>query len=86
MLLVSSGITPANVELATKLNRQIDKKYFTVISILVIKKTLWWRLTMKKPPEKYYKPAKFLADFKKVNLITLYKFIWNLLAVLMIMI
>ncbi|MDB3902667.1 hypothetical protein N9832_01365 [Amylibacter sp.] len=41
---------------------------------------------MKKPPEKYYKPAKFLADFKKVNLITLYKFIWNLLAVLMIMI
>jgi len=53
---------------------------------LVIQKTLWWRLTMKKPPEKYYKPAKFLADFKKVNLITLYKFIWNLLAVLMIMI
>jgi hypothetical protein len=38
VLLVSSGITPANVELATKLNRQIDKKYFTVISILVIKK------------------------------------------------
>jgi hypothetical protein len=35
-LLVSSGITPANVELATKLNKQIDKKYFTVISILAI--------------------------------------------------
>jgi hypothetical protein len=61
VLLVSSGITPANVELATKLNRQIDKKYFTVISILVIQKTLWWRLTMKKPPEKYYKPAKFFS-------------------------
>jgi hypothetical protein len=59
--LASSGITPANVELATKLKTQIDKKYFTVISILVIQKTLWWRLTMKKPPEKYYKPAKFFS-------------------------
>jgi len=53
--LASSGITPANVELATKLKTQIDKKYFTVISILVIQKALWWRLTMKNPPEKSYK-------------------------------
>jgi hypothetical protein len=54
-LLASSGITPANVELATKLKTQIDKKYFTVISILAIEKTLWWRLTMKNPPERRYK-------------------------------
>jgi hypothetical protein len=63
--LASSGITPANVELATKLKTQIDKKYFTVISILVIEKTLWWRLTMKNHQREVINQLRSLTNFKK---------------------